>query len=50
LAELVEDTIPVILPHLGVDVEAAVADLRDALGEELDAVRGVAEDHRLVDV
>ena len=35
--------------HLGVDVEAGVAELCDFLGEEFDAVDGVAEDDALVD-
>ena len=38
------------LLHLGVDVEAGVAELGDLLGEQLDAVHAVAEDDALVDV
>lgn len=35
VAEFVEDAVAVGLLHLGVDVEARVAQLRDLLGEEL---------------
>ena len=45
-----EDAVAVLLLHLGVDVEARVAELGDLLGEELDAVDAVAEDDRLVDL
>ena len=45
-----EDAIPVLLEHLGVDVEAGVAELGDLLGQKLDSVGGVAEDNRLVDL
>ena len=38
------------LLHLGVDVEARVAELRDLLREELHAVHRVAEDDGLVDL
>lgn len=33
VAEVVEDAITMVLAHLGVDVEARVAELRDLLGE-----------------
>ena len=36
------------LHHLGVDVEAGVAQLGDLLGQELHPLGGVAEDDRLV--
>lgn len=49
-AEVVEDSVTVVLKHLGVRVEARVAQLCDLLGEEFDSVRGVAEDDRLVDL
>ena len=49
-AELVEDAVAIRLFHLGVDVEAAVAELGDLLREQLDAVDRVAEDNALVDV
>ena len=49
VAELVEDAVAVGLLHLGVDVEAGEAELGDLLGEELDAVDGVAENYGLVD-
>ena len=38
------------LGHLGVDVVAAVAELGDLLGEQLDPLSGVAEDDALVDL
>lgn len=50
VAEVVEDTVAVRLDHLGVDVEAREAELRDALGEQLHAVDRIAEDDALVDV
>ena len=50
VAEVVEDAVAVALQHLGVDVEAGVAQLRDLLGQLLDAVDAVAEDDRLVDL
>ena len=49
VAEVVEDAVAVRLQHLGVDVEARVAELGDLLREQLDAVDAVAEDDRLVD-
>lgn len=48
--ELVEDAVAVGLLHLGVDVEARVAQLGDLLGQQLDAVHRVAEDDGLVDL
>ena len=50
LPEVVEDAVAVLLCHLGVDVEAGVAELRDLLREQLHALRRVAEDDRLVDL
>lgn len=50
VAELVEDAVAVGLHHLGVDVEARVAQLRDLLGQQLHAVHRVTEDDRLVDL
>ena len=50
VAELVEHAVAGALQHLGVDVEAAVAELGDLLREQLDAVDGVAEDDGLVDL
>lgn len=50
IAEVVEDAVAVVLEHLGVRVEARVAEFGDLLGEELDAVGGVAEDDGLVDL
>lgn len=45
-----EDAISVVLRHLGMDIEARVAELGDFLGEEDDTVDGVAEDHGLIDL
>ena len=45
-----EDTVSVRLQHLGMDVEAGVAQLRDFLGQQLHAVHRVAEDDGLVDL
>eukprot|EP00760_Papus_ankaliazontas_P008881 PhM_4_TR13942/c4_g1_i1/m.5384 len=50
LAEVVEDAVAVLLEHAGVDVVAGVPQLRDLLGQELDAVDAVAEDDGLVDL
>ena len=50
LAEVVEDAVAVLLVHLGVDVEARVAELGDLLGQQLDSLCRVTEDDRLVDL
>ena len=50
VAEVVEDAISVCLEHFRVRVEAGESELGDFLREELDAVRRVAEDDRLVDL
>ena len=50
VAEVVEDAVAVVLAHLGVDVEARVAELGDLLGQELDTLRRVAENDRLIDL
>ena len=46
-SEVVEDSVPVGLGHLGVDVVAGVAQLRDLLGEQLHSLGGVAENNAL---
>jgi len=48
--EVVKDAVASLLRHLGVAVEARVPEFSDLLGEELDAVRRVAEDDGLVDL
>eukprot|EP00160_Parvularia_atlantis_P017201 Unigene5819_Nuclearia_a/m.17776 Unigene5819_Nuclearia_a/g.17776 ORF Unigene5819_Nuclearia_a/g.17776 Unigene5819_Nuclearia_a/m.17776 type:complete len:300 (-) Unigene5819_Nuclearia_a:422-1321(-) len=48
--KVVEDPAALRLDHLRVDVEAGVAQLGDLARKELDAVGGVAEDDRLVDL
>ena len=45
-----EHAVAVLLVHLGVDVEARVAELGDLLGQQLDSLRRVTEDDRLVDL
>lgn len=50
VAEVVEDAVAVRLEHARVRVEARVAEFGNLLGEELDPVRRVAEDDRLVDL
>lgn len=50
VAEVVEDAVAVLLAHLGVDVEARVAEFGDLLGEQLDSLRRVTEYDRLVDL
>ena len=49
ITELVEDSVTISLLHLGVNVEAGVAQLGDLLSKQFHAVDGVAEDDRLVD-
>jgi len=46
----VEHAISVLLVHARVDVEARVPQLRDLLGQQLNALGRVAEDYRLVDL
>jgi len=48
--EVMVDTIAIILPHLGMNVEAGRPQLSDLLGQKLHAIDGVAEDNALVDV
>lgn len=50
VAEIVEDSVSVLLTHLGVDVEARVAEFGDLLGEQLDSLGRVTEDDRLIDL
>ena len=50
LAEVVEDAVAVLLVHLGVDVEARVAEVGDLLRQQLHSLRRVAEDDGLVDL
>jgi hypothetical protein len=38
------------LHHLGVDVEAGVAQLGDLLGQQLNSLSGVTEDNGLIDL
>ena len=38
------------LHHLGVDVEAGVAQLGDLLGQQLNSLGGVTEDNGLIDL
>ena len=45
-----KDAISVLLLHLGVNVEAGITEFRDFLGQQLDALGGIAEDDRLVDL
>ena len=45
-----EDTVAVVLEHLGVDVKAGVAKLSDLLCQELHSIDGVAEDDGLIDL
>lgn len=50
IAEVVEDSVAVLLTHLGVDVEARIAEFGDLLGEQLDSLCRVTEDDRLIDL
>ena len=40
-----EDSVPVLLVHFGVDVETGIAKLRDLLGKQLNSLCGVTEDN-----
>jgi hypothetical protein len=48
--EIVEDAVTMGLEHLGVRIEARVAQLGDLFGQQLDTVGGVAKDDGLVDL
>ena len=50
VTEIVEHAVSGLLGHLGMAVEARVAQLRDLLGQKFDAVGRVAEDDGLVDL
>jgi hypothetical protein len=50
IPEIVKHAVAVVLHHLGVDVEAGVAQLCDLLGQQLHTVHRVAEDDGLVDL
>ncbi len=50
IAEIVEDTVTIMLQHLSVGVETRVSELGDLLCKKLDSVCGIAEDNRLVDL
>ena len=50
VAEVVEDAVTVLLGHASVGIETRIAKFSDLLGEQLNAVGGVAEDDRLVDL
>lgn len=45
-----EHPVPVLLVHLGVNVEAGVAELSDLLGKQFHSLGRVTEDDRLVDL
>jgi hypothetical protein len=45
-----ENAVPVGLEHLGVRIEARIAQFCDLLGEKLNSVGGVTEDDGLVDL
>ena len=45
-----EDAVAVRLLHLGVNVEARIAELCNLFGQKLDPVHRIAEDDRLVDL
>ena len=50
IPEVMEHSVAVRLQHLGMDVEARVAQLGDLLGQEFHPACGVAEDDGLVDL
>lgn len=50
IPEVVEHAVPVLLHHLGMDVEAGVAQLGDLPSQELNPLGRVTEDDRLIDL
>ena len=50
IAEVVEDAVAVRLKHTSVTVEARVAQFGNLLGQQFDAVGGIAEDDGLIDL
>ncbi|GMT19360.1 hypothetical protein PFISCL1PPCAC_10657 [Pristionchus fissidentatus] len=50
LKEVVENSVTMILSHLGVNVVTGISELGDLLGEQLYTLGAVAEDDRLVDL
>ena len=50
VSEIVEDTIPILLEHLGMGVKARVAEFSDLLSKKFHTVRRIAKDDRLVDL
>ena len=50
LSEIVENPVPVLLIHLGVNVETTVAELCNLLGKKFHSLGRVTEDYRLVDL
>ena len=50
LPEVMEYPIPVLLVHLGMNIEAGIAQLSDLLGQQLHTLGGITEDNRLVDL
>lgn len=50
VAEIVENTVTVVLEHARMRIEARVSQLSDLLSQQLHTVRGVTEDNRLVDL
>lgn len=48
IAEVMKDSVAVILKHLSMDVEARVAKFRDFLGKKFHPVHRIAENNRLV--
>ena len=48
VSKIVEHTVAVTLKHLGMDVEAGVAQLCNFLGQEFHSIDGVAENNGLV--
>lgn len=50
IAEIMENTVAVVLQHAGVRIEAGVSKLCDLLCQKFDAIRGIAEDDGLVDL
>jgi len=50
IAEVVEDAVAVCLKHTSMTVKARVSQFGNLLGQQFDAVCGIAEDDRLVDL
>jgi hypothetical protein len=45
-----ENPVPVLLHHLGMDIKTGVAKLGDFLGQKFHPLHGITEDYRLINL